>query len=231
MKVRELMTKRVLTIGPEAPIKDVAKILVENGISGLPVCDIEGHVLGVISEGDILYKEHDPVEGARGGPLAWLSSGSPRYAGYAKSRAMAARAAMTTPAITIAPHQSVSEAARIMASRGVNRLPVVKDEKLVGIVTRADLVRAFVREDAEILREIEDDVLERTLWLDRGRVTVEVEHGVVMLAGTLQTRSDVELLGRLVGRVPGVSSIESSVRWEIDDTTRSGRRALERPLA
>jgi CBS domain-containing protein len=116
-----------------------------------------------------------------------------------------------------------------MSSRGVNRLPVVKDEKIVGIVTRADLVRAFVREDAEIAREIEDDVLERTLWLDRGRVQVEVEHGVVTLDGSLQTRSDVELLRRLVGRVPGVSSIESTVRWEIDDTTRSGRRALERP--
>ena len=231
MKVRDLMTKRVLTIGPEAPIKDVAKILVENRISGLPVCDIEGHVLGVISEGDILYKEHDPVEGARGGASAWLSSGSPRYPGYAKARALAARAAMTAPAITIAPHQSVSDAARIMASRGVDRLPVVKDEKLVGIVTRADLVRAFVREDEAIEREIEDDVLERTLWLDRGRVEVEVEHGVVTLDGRLQTRSEVELLCRLVGRVPGVSSIESSVRWEIDDTTRTGRRALERPRA
>ena len=63
MRVRELMTEKVLTIGPEAPIKDVAKILVENRISGLPVCDISGRVLGVISEGDILYKEHDPREG------------------------------------------------------------------------------------------------------------------------------------------------------------------------
>ena len=60
MKVSELMTEKVLTIGPEAPIRDVAKILVANGISGLPVCDIEGDVLGVISEADILYKEHDP---------------------------------------------------------------------------------------------------------------------------------------------------------------------------
>ena len=64
MRVSELMTEKVLTIGPEAPIKDVAKILVANGISGLPVCDIERRVLGVVSEGDILYKEHDPTRGA-----------------------------------------------------------------------------------------------------------------------------------------------------------------------
>ena len=229
MKVRELMTTRVLTIGPEAPIKDVAKILVENGISGLPVCDIEGHVLGVISEGDILYKEHDPTEGERGGPLAWLVSGS-RYPAYVKSRALAARSAMTAPAITIAPYQSVSEAARIMSRSGINRLPVVQDGKLVGIVTRADLVRAFVRTDDEIRHEIVEDVLERTLWLEPGRVSVDVERGAVTLDGRLETRSDVDVLCRLVARVPGVSAVESAVRWEVDDTTRRGSRSPERPL-
>jgi CBS domain-containing protein len=76
MRVREVMTADVLTIGPEAPLKDVAKILVEHGVSGLPVCDIEGHVLGVVSEGDILYKEHDPTEGQVGGPLRWLVDGA-----------------------------------------------------------------------------------------------------------------------------------------------------------
>ena len=74
MRVSELMTEKVLTIGPEAPVKDVAKILVANGISGLPVCDIERRVLGVISEGDILYKEHDPTEGRIGGPSAGSST-------------------------------------------------------------------------------------------------------------------------------------------------------------
>ena len=74
MRVSELMTEKVLTIGPEAPIKDVAKILVANGISGLPVCDIECRVLGVVSEGDILYKEHDPAEGRIGGPSAGFST-------------------------------------------------------------------------------------------------------------------------------------------------------------
>ena len=77
MRVSELMTEKVLTIGPEAPIKDVAKILVDNGISGLPVCDIEGRVLGVVSEGDILYKEHDPKEGHRADRSAGSSMGRP----------------------------------------------------------------------------------------------------------------------------------------------------------
>jgi CBS-domain-containing membrane protein len=130
---------------------------------------------------------------------------------------------------SIAPYQSVSEAARLMVTRRVNRLPVVKDGKLVGIVTRADLVRAFTRGDDEIEQEIRDDVLERTMWLDPSRVDVVVEKGVVTLDGRLQTRSDVDLLRGLVARLPGVSSVESTVRWDLDDSTRRSRRALERP--
>jgi CBS domain-containing protein len=229
MRVREVMTEDVLTIGPEAPLKDVARILVEHGVSGLPVCDIEGNVVGVISEGDILYKEHDPMEGL-GGPLGWIVDGSPNYLGAVKAQAVTAGEAMTSPAVTIPPYESVAQAARIMCERRVNRLPVVKDGKLVGIVTRADLVRAFTRTDAEIELELRKDVLARTMWVEPGRVEFDVRNGVVTLTGRLHTRTDTELLGRLAGRVPGVLSVESDVRWEVDDTTRKGRRALEQPV-
>jgi CBS domain-containing protein len=227
MRVSELMTKQVLTIGPEAPIKDVAKVLVTNGISGLPVCDIEGRVLGVISEGDILYKEHDPKQGHIGGPLGWIVDGAPNNAGYVKANALTARKAMTEPAITIAPYESVSVAAQIMCERHVNRLPVLKDGLLVGIVTRADLVRAFTRTDAELERELREDVLERMMWIDTGKVDVGVRDGRAALSGRLHTRSDVDLLGRLVARIPGVVEVDSTVTWKVDDTTRKGRRSLE----
>jgi CBS domain-containing protein len=227
MRVRDLMTEKVLTIGPEAPIKDVAKILVEHRISGLPVCDIEGRVLGVVSEGDILYKEHDPTEGHMGGPLGWIVDGSPNYLGAVKAKAQTAATAMTAPAVTVAPYESVAEAARLMCERRVNRLPVVKDDKLIGIVTRADLVRAFTRGDEEIEREIEDDVLGRTLWIEKGTVTVAVTRGTVQLEGVLHTRSDARFLDRLVGRVPGVVAVRSKVTWQVDDRSRKGRRALE----
>jgi CBS domain-containing protein len=228
MRVREVMTEDVLTIGPEAPLKDVAKVMVANGISGLPVCDIEGHVVGVISEGDILYKEHDPTERRLGGPLGWLVDGSPDDKdATAKAQAVTAGTAMTSPAVTIPPYESVSQAARVMCERKVNRLPVVKAGKLVGILTRADLVRAFTRTDAEIEQELREDVLARTMWIEPGRVDVAVRNGVVTLTGGLRVRADVELLERLASRVPGVISVESDVRWEIDDTTRKGRRAIE----
>ena len=224
MRVRDLMTTDVLTIGPEAPIKDVARILVEHRISGLPVCDIEGHVLGVVSEGDILYKEHDPRESHAGGPLGWIVDGSPNFAGYAKAKALTAGKAMTAPALIVSPGETAAVAARIMCERGVNRLPVVEDDRLVGIVTRADLIQAFIRGDEEVATEIRDDVLQRTLWVDGDRIQVEVEHGTVTLTGRLDKRSDVEVLERLVARVPGVTVVASKVEWQVDDRKRGFAR-------
>ena len=230
MRVSELMTEKVLTIGPEAPIKDVAKVLVANGISGLPVCDIEGRVLGVISEGDILYKEHDPKEGHIGGPLGWIIDGTPNNAGYVKARALTARKAMTAPAITIAPWESVAEAAQIMCERHVNRLPVVKDGLLVGIVTRADLVRAFTRTDAEIERELREDVLERTMWIDTGKVEVSVQDGRAALSGRLQRGATSSCSTDWLRAFPAWSTIESTVAWNVDDTTRRAGVPLEQPV-
>ncbi len=220
MHVQELMTAPPLTIAPEASLKDAAAVLVEHGISGLPVCAADGDVVGVISEGDILYKEH-PL-GRKGGPLAWLAGGG--SAALLKSSAQTVQEAMTSPAITVSPWSNVSEAARVMTEKGVNRLPVVKDGVLVGILTRADLVRAFTRSDEEIELELRHDVVERTLWLESDTVDIEVHAGVVNLAGMLQTRSDVVLLERMAGRVPGVVSVQSELRWNVDDTRRRERR-------
>jgi CBS domain-containing protein len=222
MRVRDLMTTDVLTIGPEAPIRDVARILAERRISGLPVCSIEGHVLGVVSEGDVLYKEHDPDESRLGGPLGWLLDAGPTESVRRKARARKAGEAMSSPAVTIPPYESVSTAARLMAERGVNRLPVVDGEdRVIGIVTRADLVRAFARPDAEVEREIREDVLRATMWVDEGRVDVNVSRGAVTLRGGVDRRSDAELLSRLAARVPGVVAVESSVTWRIDDLART----------
>jgi CBS domain-containing protein len=225
MHVQQLMTTPVLSIGPEASLKDVAEIFVERGISGVPVCDAENHVIGVISEGDILYKEHDPTTGGRGGALAWLARG--QTPAVVKATAMTVRQAMTSPAITVSPWSSVSEAARLMTERGINRVPVVKGEELVGIVTRTDLVRAFTRSDEEIENEFRDEILEDTLWLDRDAVEIDVKRGAVKLSGTLETRSDAVLVERMTGRIPGVVSVSSAMTWNVDDTSRRERLTTE----
>jgi len=222
MKVRDVMTTEVLTTGPEASIRDIARILVEHGISGLPVCDLERRVLGVVSEADILLKEYEP-DGRGRGPLYRLGLRSDATA--AKARAETAAEAMTAPAITISSFRSVAEAARVMTEHGVNRLPVVKGDELVGIVTRADLVRAFTRSDEEIEHEIRRELLDRVLWLDPASFDVRVKRGRVTLAGELPTQSDSVLLERLVRRVPGVVALTSTLTWRLDDTGKRVVRA------
>jgi CBS domain-containing protein len=214
MKVKELMTESPVAVGPDTPLRDVAAILSERRISGVPVIGERLEVLGVVSEADILLKERGP-EPRHGGMLGWLLAG-----GQPDARKLAARTAveaMTSPAVTVGPEHDVSKAARLMTDNRIKRLPVVDAAgTLVGIVTRADLVRAFARSDEEIEREIQDLVL-HTLWIEEPGLDVRVERGEVRLSGKLERRSDAELLPRFVAGVPGVVTVHSTLRWAWDD--------------
>jgi len=214
MKVKDIMTSDVVTIGPEASLKEVAGILAARKISGLPVVGENGEVVGIVSETDILFKERG--DSKRGTKLSWLFGGVEEQV---KLEARTAGEAMSAPAHTIGPGRPVAEAAARMLDASVNRLPVVDGGRLVGIVTRADLVRAFVRPDAEIEQEIRHDVLERTMWLrDPGAIRVGVVGGKVTLGGTADRRMDAELISKLVASIPGVVEIDdASLRWHEDD--------------
>jgi CBS domain-containing protein len=214
MKIEQLMTREPIAVGAETPLRDVAGILSERRISGLPVIGERLEVLGVVSEGDIVAKEQGPAPD-RGRLLGRLR---PDRARARKLAARTAGEAMSAPAITIEANRSVAEAAQLLAGNGIKRLPVVDENgTLVGIVTRADLVRAFARPDREIEQEIREDVVLRALWIEDPRLEIRVERGEVRLAGKLQNRSDAELLQRFAARVPGVVSVHSTLRWEWDD--------------
>lgn len=225
MNVRDVMTCDVATVRPTTSLKQVATILAERGISGLPVVDDDGAVVGVVSEGDILFKERGPQEPKRSLPRLADSS---RTNADLKLKARTASEAMTAPAKTIEPWRLVSAAAAQMLDESINRLPVVDDNgRLVGIVTRADLVRAFVRPDVELEREIREDVLTRALFLETaGDVTVAVDGGKVTLDGFIRRRTDAELVESLVARIPGVVEVTSSIRWREDNTKRQPRSPL-----
>jgi CBS domain-containing protein len=113
----------------------------------------------------------------------------------------------------------------MMRDEDVGSVPVVDDGRLVGIVTRSDLVRAFVRPDAELERELVDDVMTRTLWIDTERVDVDVELGQVRFTGEVDTKTDAEIIADYAARVPGVVSVESELSWSVDDTSRRVRKA------
>jgi len=207
-RVADVMTANVVSIGTETPIRDVAMILAERRISGMPVISGLGHVLGVVSEADILVRARE--NGLADGLGGLLHRGRKRLA--AKRTAKTAGDAMTAPAITIEPERSVATAARLMLDNGINRLPVVVEDRLVGIVTRADLVRAFARRDAEILAEILDDVMRQAVWTQE-TVEVSSRRGHVTLSGEVATPLEADHLVALVERVPGVVTVDARLTF------------------
>ena len=218
-RVDELMSTPVAAVRPDTPLKEAAALLVERRISGVPV--VRGdEVVGVLSEGDIVAAERVAPDD-RKGPLARLLGGEHEQL----ARALVVRTAgdaMSSPAITIAWRAPASAAATLMTDRGVKRLPVLKNGRLVGIVSRRDLVRAFARPDAEIWRDIRESVIVGSMWLPPGEITVEVRGGDVTLSGTVEREVEAELLPRLVRRVPGVVSVTSSL--EVRESSGEPRR-------
>ena len=205
MKVRELMTKDVVSVRPDTPLREAAALLVAHKISGVPVTR-GNEVVGVLSEADIVAKAAGGTE--QGGLLSWLFDPEPREQ---RIDARTAGEAMSSPPITITARRPVHEAARRMMNEGVNRLPVIEDGKLVGILTRADIVRAFTRDDGELAAEIRDDILRRTFWVEPGRVAVTVVDGRVTLKGEVGTEADTEMLPIFVSRVPGVVAVKADL--------------------
>jgi CBS domain-containing protein len=223
MKVADVMTRAVVTVAPDAPLKDVAALMVAKGISGVPVVDSDGAVVGVVSEADFVIKERG-VEGVRHRLLSRIFGESHQTKReLAKIEATTAGEAMTSPPITVEASDSLKWAAELMAGRKVNRLPVVEGGRVVGIVTRADVVRAYVRPDAEIEQLVRDEVLAKTaFWLEPDAFAVAVRAGVVHLSGRVERRSLAETIVEVTRALGGVVGVESRLTWEIDDVQGPG---------
>ena len=181
MKVRDLMTTEVVTVTPKTSLRDAAALLVEHRISGLPVVDDERAGRRCPLRGGHLVKE-----GGEGRSRTDCSAGSssPISASSDKITRETVGDAMSAPAMTIAPERPVHEAARAgWCARTSIAFPSWTTASSIGIVTRADIVRAFTRTDAEIAEEIRADILRRTFWLEPGSVTVTVTDGRVDARG------------------------------------------------
>jgi CBS domain-containing protein len=219
--VGEVMTREVVQAHRETPFKDVARLLDQHRISGPPVVDHDDKVVGVISESDLIRHQARSADGlAQRNRVPALG----RSARHAVARAGTAGELMSTPAITVHPEQRVADAARVMERHGVERLPVVDEEdRLIGIATRRDLLRVFLRTDEEIREEVVDDVLNSSLSLPSHSVVVTVHDGMVTLEGQLEHRSDIPLAVHSTYRVDGVIGVVNGLTFRVDDTQPSGR--------
>ncbi|MGW7459449.1 CBS domain-containing protein [Streptomyces sp. NPDC054797] len=214
IKVGNLMTDEVVSAVPSTSFKEVAKLLAANDITGLPVVDEEERVVGVVSESDLLVRQ------ARSGPAA------------DRRAELTAGQIMSTPAVTVHADETAPNAARLMTRRSVDRLPVVDDEdRLVGIVTRRDLLRVFLRPDSEIRRRIVQEILVDTMDLMTDSVTVHVLDGVVTLEGRLERQSQILVILRLAEQLDGVVGVKNRLTSRLDDSglKPAARTALRAP--
>ncbi|MFG1928625.1 CBS domain-containing protein [Cryptosporangium sp. NPDC048952] len=217
--VNEVMTAIVSSVDAGSSVKSIAERLDSHGITAVPVLDDEANVVGVVSQTDLLHKityQDDTDE--------WPRFLRRHRTDRAKAEGLYARDLMTSPAITIAPDMSVVEAAQQMERHKIKRMPVVDDTgKLVGIVSRGDLIRLFVRSDAAIRDEVQREVIERVLLSPAG-VTAEVAEGLVTLTGQLARRSSTEIAVELTRRIDGVIDVVNALTYDEDDTTYRAMR-------
>ncbi len=211
--VEEAMTKHVVTVLPDASATVAARIMRDAGVSGLPVVDRDGRVIGILTEADLLHRAviADPTD------------------------TVTTRRSCAWPAATVADLMSrdvlglrrddpLAKAARVMENARVRRLVVVGDGfALEGIISRSDVVAALARSDADIEAEIRTCVIDQVLDLDPDDIDVSVNQGIVTVSGVVGQRREAVRLERLIGRILGVSGVESSVAWRADTMFR-GRK-------
>jgi len=216
MKSADIMVKEVITAGPEDLVREVAAKMLERHISGIPVVDGGGRVLGIVSEGDLIRRPEIETEGPKRGWLRLFLSDETRARNFVKSHGRLAREVMTQPAISVAPDTPLSEVVRLMERHRVKRLPVVERGKLIGLVTRTDLLRALVaRQAVAPAAQSDEEVRARIVSMLREEdfaatavVYVQVEKGVVQLWGTVESEEQREALLVAVRGTPGVKGVQ-----------------------
>ncbi len=191
LTVAEVMTTDVVTVSTSTPVKEAAGLMSERRIAAIPVIGADGTLVGIISETDFIGKRVD-VEVV--GEL------------------------MSAPVVTARPGDPVPLVARILLARNVKSLPVVDDgAQVVGIVSRADVLKSYLRSDADIQSDIANRVIRGSMWLDPSSFDISVDDGVVRISGEVDRRSDVEILTTLTFAVEGVIGVEPMLTYRFDD--------------
>lgn len=215
VKVEDVMSSTVVAAAEQTGYKELVQLMSESRVSGVPVIDGDGRLVGIVTEADLLLAE----EGERKRLLLWWLTHPKRLAALAReAEGVRASDIMTRQVITAGPDDTVHEAAKKMLDAMVKRLPVVDDDgRVVGIVSRRDLLQPYLRHDEEIRAEITEDVILRTMSIDPKTITVEVGDGLVHLHGRVDSKSEKDLILELVRRVDGVVGVDDHLTFAVND--------------
>jgi CBS domain-containing protein len=232
MRARDVMTTEVVSVGPETTVREIASLLLQRRISAVPV--LEGtRLIGIVSEGDLMRR---PETDTDPGASPWLTL----FAGpgvaperFSKAHGMTAREVMTRNVVTVAPDAPLDEVARLLESRRIKRVPVVEGDRLIGIVSRANLLHGLIarrgggervegagERDRRIRAEVQE-VMAKNPWLEREHMNLVVSEGVVHVWGIVRSEEHRDALAAALRAIPGVSGVEDhlSLNWFANTTS------------
>lgn len=219
MRARDLMTPEPVTFQPGTPIAVAARAMAERGFSGAPVVDAEGRLLGMLTEGDLLRRLAAPADAPKSWVAGLFQSASTQADRFARAHGQTAGDAMTRGAVTAEEDTPIETLAKAMEERAIRRIPVLRDGRLVGIVSRADLIRALLQPAEELAADAPDERIRRDLtqamqqqpWIDAFAIFFDVKDGVVSFHGYCRNDAVLRGLKVLAETVPGVKGVKVMV--------------------
>lgn len=218
MKAKDVMTTTVYTVDGETPIAAIARLLLERRISGVPVVDAENRVIGVVSERDLMRRPETGTARRPGWWLGLVASNDELAAEYVKTHGTKASEVMSRPAITVAEDTDLADVAGLLDRRGIKRVPVVRDGKLVGIISRANLLQGLIKSKAAAapvsdaaIREAITEALRGEPWANVLTTNVVVTNGVVHLWAAVHSEHERQAMVVAAEGIPGVVRVENHV--------------------
>lgn len=219
MRAQDVMTRDLVTIPPEMPLDAIARQFAERGISGAPVVDQDGRLLGLVTESDLMRRIAAPEDRPRGWLREAFTPAERQAAFFARTHGRTARDVMTTALVTAEADTPIAHIAKVMEERGIRRVPVLRDGKLAGIVARADLIRALMTQRARSPEVADDERIRHAIlaamrdepWVDAFFIFPDVRDGVVFFHGYCRNEAVKRALKVLAERVPGVRDVQVMV--------------------
>lgn len=221
MIARDIMTKAVHMIAPDSDVRAAARLMAEAGVSALPVVDGGQALLGIVSEGDLVRRAELRTARRRSWWLELLTTPETMAKDYIKQHSAKVRDVMSSPVISIAERTPLAEIAGLLERHGIKRVPVLSGRAVVGIVSRADLVKALARQSAEPAAETADSAIRNTFlqrykaqpWTPAaGGIGFSVSGGVVVLSGLVYAKEQRDALGVMAETISGVVKVENEIR-------------------